>query len=74
MIPFSYRNKSKMVVLRCVGPNNFFLEKVIFPFELVFISAPDPSKIEIWGNNIYGPSIEERLTLSSSEQNDSFAA
>ncbi len=52
-----------MLVIRCIGSNNFFLEKVIFPFEDFSLVAPHGSKIEIWGNNIDGLHIEERIRL-----------
>tara|TARA_Y100001968_G_C19363165_1_gene720952 strand:- start:471 stop:668 length:198 start_codon:yes stop_codon:yes gene_type:complete len=52
-----------MLVFRCIGSNNFFLEKVIFPFEDFYLMAPHGAKIEIWGNSIDGQHIEERIRL-----------
>ena len=35
MVEFSYKNESgRMVVLRCIGPSNFFLERVLFPTDI----------------------------------------
>jgi len=68
MIPFTYQNKStKILVLRCIGSNNFFLEKVIFPFENFSLMAPHGAKIEIWGNSFDKINIEERIRLPKFE-------
>ena len=64
MIDFSYKNKGeRMVVLRCVGPSNFFLERVLFPFEVFTFKAPYDSRVEIWGSQLYGPKLEERIRI-----------
>ena len=32
MINFTYKNKgNRMIVLRCVGPSEFFIERVLYP-------------------------------------------
>ncbi len=64
MLDFSYRNASEnMIVLRCIGPYNFFLERVLFPAELLVFSAPEDSKVEIWGNDLYGARLEQRMRV-----------
>tara|TARA_B100001109_G_C18675840_1_gene386285 strand:+ start:152 stop:346 length:195 start_codon:yes stop_codon:yes gene_type:complete len=64
MIEFSYKNKSgRMIVLRCIGPSKFFLERVLFPMEILTFMAPKDSKVEIWGNELYGPKLEERIRI-----------
>ncbi len=66
MLDFSYRNESeRMVVLRCIGGDNFFLERVLFPTELLVFSAPEDSKVEVWGNELYGPRLEQRLRVAN---------
>ena len=56
MVEFSYKNEScRMVVLRCIGPSNFFLERVLFPTDILTFMAPNDSRVEIWGNELYGP-------------------
>jgi len=73
MIEFSYRNRdNKMVVLRCIGPSKFFFERVLFPLEVLTFMAPIDSRVEIWGNQIYGPKLEERIRIN--DENSSFAA
>jgi len=65
MLDFSYRNASeRMVVLRCIGPNNFFLERVLFPAELLVFSAPEDSTVEVWGNELYGPRFAQRMRVA----------
>ena len=75
MVDFSYQNKSsRMVVLRCIGPNNFFLERVLFPFEVITFSVPEDSRVEVWGNELYGPILEQRIRIDSSFQDSPLAA
>ena len=73
MIAFSYKNKgANMVVLRCIGPSKFFFEKVLFPLEVLTFMAPYNSRVEIWGNELYGPRLEERIRIPNKEDS-SFA-
>ena len=73
MIEFSYKNNGKrMVVLRCIGPSKFFLERVLFPLEVLTFNAPYDSRVEIWGNQLYGPRLEERIRVPNNE--DSYFA
>ena len=68
MVDFTYRNiSSGMVVLKCIGPDRFFLERVIFPQEVFSSIAPEGSKLEIWGIESYGPKLEQRLRVSGSK-------
>ncbi len=68
MIEFSYKNRGeRMVILRCVGPSKFFLEKVLFPLEVYTFMAPNNSRVEIWGNQLYGPKLEERIRINDQE-------
>ena len=65
MVSYSYKNESnRMVVLRCIGPNRFFIEKVILSWEIYSLKAPYGSRIEVWGNNKDGTHLEERYRLS----------
>ena len=65
----SYRNDlERMVILRCFGSNNYYLERVIFPFELLKFSAPGDAEVEIWSHGIGGPELVE--TLRSRELNN----
>ena len=69
MVEFSYKNQGcSLVVLRCIGTSNFFLERVLFPSDIITFMAPNDSRVEIWGNELYGPKLEERIRVSSETQ------
>ena len=75
MVDFSYRNVSaSMVVLKCIGPDRFFLERAIFPQEVFSSMAPEGSHLEIWGIEAYGPNLEQRLRVSATNNEDLIAA
>ena len=75
MIEFSYKNEgSRMIVLRCIGPSNFFLERVLFPTDILTFMAPDDSRVEIWGNELYGPKLEERIRISAKNEDTKIVA
>ncbi len=69
MVDFSYRNiTSSIVILKCIGPNKFFLERAILPQEVFSSVAPEGSNLEIWGINSYGPNLEQRLRVSATKK------
>ena len=75
MVEFSYRNEGCwMVVLRCIGPSIFFLERVLFPTDILTFMAPNDSRVEIWGNELYGPKLEERIRISSDNEDSTLVA
>ncbi|MFM7236648.1 MAG: DUF1830 domain-containing protein [Cyanobium sp.] len=58
----TYRNTSdRMVILRCCGSNAFFLERVVFPFEILAFACPPMSEVKIWSHGLYGPELLESL-------------
>jgi hypothetical protein len=55
-----FRNVSgRMVILRCVGPQAFFQEKVIFPFEEWQWFCPPESRVDIWSHSLTGADLVE---------------
>ncbi len=75
MVEFSYKNEGgSLVVLRCIGTSNFFLERVLFPSDIITFMAPNDSRVEIWGNELYGPKLEERIRVSSETQDSKLVA
>ena len=57
-----YRNSSdRMVIVRCIGPEEFFLERVVFPFELLSFLAPADSVVQIWTHGLGGPELLESV-------------
>lgn len=58
-----YRNsRDRMVILRCIGPQSYFFEKVIFPFESWTFEAPPQSDVELWCHGFGGAELVERMT------------
>ena len=45
---------SQMVILRCTGPEIFFQEKVMFPFEDWLFRCPPHSRVDIWTHGLTG--------------------
>ena len=75
MVDFSYRNlTSNMVILKCIGSDGFFLERAIFPQEVFSSMAPEGTQLEIWGIESYGPKLEQRLRVSTSNTDYPVAA
>jgi len=57
-----YRNSSdRMVILRCCGPATFYLERVVFPFEMLTFTCPVGSRVEVWTYGLGGPELVETL-------------
>ncbi len=65
IVSCGYRNSSdRMVIARCVGPEQFYLERVVFPFELLSFECPAQSELEIWTHGLGGPELVERISAS----------
>jgi hypothetical protein len=61
---YGYRNaRDVMVVLRCCGPDQFFLERVVFPFELLTFLAPANAEVRIHGPAAHGMELLEEVPL-----------
>lgn len=62
LLECGYRNASdRMVILRCLGPHSFFLERVVFPFELLSFTCPADSEVEILTHSLGGPELLEAM-------------
>jgi len=62
LVSCGYRNSSdRMVIARCLGPEQFYLERVVFPFELLSFQCPPDSELEIWTHGLGGPELVERI-------------
>ena len=65
LVSCGYRNSSdRMVIARCLGPDRFFLERVVFPFELLSFQCPDDSELEIWTHGLGGAELVETIPVS----------
>ena len=49
-----------MVVLKCIGVNSFYLEKVVMPSEIFCFSAPPQARVEIWQMAVNGQILRVR--------------
>ena len=64
MIEFSYKNEhSRMLIVRCIGENSFYVEKVVLPSEIIAFEAPKDARVEIWGNDLSGLHIEDTIIV-----------
>ena len=60
MIEYSYKNvTNRRIIVRCIGEKSDYVEKVIFPAEILTFDAPKGSRVEIWGNDLSGLHLEE---------------
>jgi hypothetical protein len=46
-----------LLILRCCGPEDFFLERVVFPFELLTFACPAAAEVKIWHWDAAGPTL-----------------
>jgi hypothetical protein len=64
LLDCGYRNGSdRMVILRCCGPKQFYLERVIFPFEVLTFHCPPQTEVEVWTHGLGGPDLIETLRI-----------
>jgi hypothetical protein len=77
-IACTYRNSTdRMVILRCCGPEQFFLERVVFPFELLSFGCPADAEVTIWSHGLGGAELVEAMQaeqLLSDDPHDTEAA
>jgi hypothetical protein len=60
----AYRNGSdRMVIVRCIGSKAFFLERVVFPFELLSFECPRDAEVRIWTHGLGGPELLETIPV-----------
>jgi len=65
LVSCGYRNSSdRMVIARCLGPDQFFMERVVFPFELLSFQCPDQSELEIWTHGLGGAELVETIPVA----------
>lgn len=68
LVSCGYRNSSdRMVIARCLGPDQFYLERVVFPFELLSFQCPPESELEVWTHGLGGPELVERIATAELE-------
>ena len=53
-----------MVIMKCIGSNQFYLEKVIMPSEIYLFNAPKEARLEIWRMSMSGQMLHVRADVS----------
>ena len=65
MIECIYRNDSdRMVIVKCIGENHFYREKVVMPTEVFWFEAPAEARLEIWKMSTSGQMLHLRADVS----------
>ena len=65
MVECVYQNDtSRMLILKCIGSEQFYLEKVIMPSEIFLFNAPKEARLEICRMSISGQMLHIRADVS----------
>ena len=65
MVECIYQNDtSRMLIMKCIGSSQFYLEKVIMPSEIFSFNAPKEARIEIWRMSMSGQMLHVRADVS----------
>ena len=71
MIECVYRNDTdRMEILKCVGSDQFYREKVVLPTELFWFEAPEDARLEIWKMSMQGQMLHVRADVRDYITND----
>jgi hypothetical protein len=65
MVECIYQNDtSRMLIMKCIGSSQFYLEKVIMPSEIFLFNAPKEARLEIWRMSMSGQMLHVRADVS----------
>ena len=65
MVECIYQNDtSHMLIIKCIGSNQFYLEKVIMPSEIFLFNAPKEARLEIWRMSMSGQMLHVHADVS----------
>ena len=65
MVECIYQNDtSRMLIMKCIGSNQFYLEKVIMPSEIFLFNAPKEARLDIWRMSMSGQMLHVRADVS----------
>lgn len=71
MIECAYCNDTdRMVIVKCIGENNFYREKVVMPTELFWFEAPASARLEIWRMSMTGQMLHVRADVRDYAMNN----
>jgi hypothetical protein len=62
-----------MVIVRCCGPDDFFLERVVFPFEVLSFHCPPATDVEIWARETADVVLAEQFSADALAMQESEA-
>ena len=54
---------SRMLIMKCICSNQFYLEKVIMPSEIFLFNAPKEARLEIWRMSMSGQMLHVRADV-----------
>ena len=64
MIECIYQNDTdRMVIVKCIGTDNFYREKVVMPTETFWFEAPMEARLEIWKMSVSGQMLHVRADV-----------
>ena len=71
MIECVYQNDtSRMVIVKCIGADHFYREKVVMPTEVFWLEAPEDARLEIWKMSMTGQMLHVRADVSDYTMNE----
>ena len=74
MVECVYKNDtSRMVIVKCIGADHFYREKVVMPTEVFWFEAPVDARLEIWKMSMTGQMLHVRADVSDYAMNDELA-
>jgi len=58
-----HNDTDQMVIVKCVGEDHFYREKVVMPTEMFWFEAPRDARLEIWKMSISGQMLHVRADV-----------
>ena len=58
-----HNDTDQMVIVKCVGKDHFYREKVVMPTEMFWFEAPRDARLEIWKMSISGQMLHVRADV-----------
>ena len=75
MIECIYKNDTdRMVIVKCIGEDHFYKEKVVMTTEMFWFKAPQDARLEIWKMSISGQMLHVRADVTDYAMDDEPAA
>jgi hypothetical protein len=52
----------RLLILRILGPEGYYLERIIFPFEMLNFTCPNNCEVQVWTHGLGGPELCEIIS------------